>query len=981
MADLVGKLLDHFQIETLLGEGGMGAVYKARDLRLQRDVAIKVLHHHIAQQADFKKRFLQEARSAARLDHPGIVKVYYFGQEEDNLLYIVMQFISGANLRQMLEDLKAQEAWVPLDEGVQLVRQVSLALDYAHKRGVLHRDIKPNNIMIEPEPSDGLPYRPIITDLGLAKLAESTVVTREGSSMGTPAYMSPEQAMGEPTDARSDVYSLGVLLYELAVGHVPFPAKTITQAIRYHTKEPPPAPRTIRPDLPAAMERIILRALEKDPSDRYPDAETFAAALETPTSSPVAPTVTPTAQMNAVSLITQYQQSLSQPRGPSILKEFDTPFNLTQDSIQVLVDGKVVDTVTLTGRVLTLGRGQDNDLVLDNPQASRHHARIESDGDQYRVLDLDSRNGTYLGDTELLPGVPEIWRSDQALHIGNMWLRLVRTQQPGGGISRADGTVVDARAITFSAGKGWVGAYLEKKAFTVKPGQREVVTVDVLNQGPLVDHFTVSIEGIPAAWLPQTGAVRLMPGEHETVTLTIQPPRTPESRAGAYALKVHVASRSDPHQIATIDTSLRIGTYTEFASELHPQRIRAGKDGRITIQNRGNAQATFDVRWQDRSAALTFEPEPPQLQVAAGQQAEMTFRAGTKQGRWIGKEEIYPFAAEVRSPDGNTQMHQGEVVSRGWIPAWLLGVLAFGALVVIGAGLLIPRILGLLSEPTPRPLPTATAMVTASPAPAESTETPGPTPTLTPSPSPTVDWEAVFQDREESLLTQIRYREANGDVLWAYKTTAPPVLDGSLDEWAPRAYPISHVVHNLEGTTWQGPDDLYGSSYLAWDDAFLYIGVQVTDNVHAQTETGESIFRGDEVEIQVDTKLDEDFDDTSLSDDDIQIGFSPGNFSTREPEVHIWRPASLTQSGAMVELAARKTETGYVLETAIPWWMLQGRPPTETAVGITINVSDNDTPNEAQQIRLLSNSPNRTWGDPTTWGTLILVDWRPNETP
>ncbi len=251
MGELAGTLLDRYEILELLGEGGMGAVYKARDVTLQRDVAIKVLHPHIARQADFKARFLQEARTAAKLDHPGIVQVYDFNQTQDRL-YIVMKLIPGANLRQMLEDLKAAGKWVPLDEAVQLVRQISLALDYAHRRGVLHRDIKPNNIMIEPEPGNGLAYRPVITDLGLAKLAEGGIETRQGSSMGTPAYMSPEQALGQKTDARSDVYALGILLYELSVGRVPFPAKTITEAIRYHTSEKPPSPLSIRPGLPQA---------------------------------------------------------------------------------------------------------------------------------------------------------------------------------------------------------------------------------------------------------------------------------------------------------------------------------------------------------------------------------------------------------------------------------------------------------------------------------------------------------------------------------------------------------------------------------------------------------------------------------------------------------------------------------------------------------------------------------------------------------
>jgi len=242
MKELIGQSLDRYQIVSLLGEGGMGAVFKARDITLQRDVAVKIMHPQFARRPDFRERFLQEARTAARLDHPGIVQVFDFGQARSHL-YIVMEFIPGDNLRQMLQGLSSTNQWIVLAEAIQIVQQVSLALDYAHQQGVLHRDIKPDNVMLKPKPTDALPYRPVITDLGLAKLHEGGVMTVEGTSMGTPAYMSPEQAMGQATDARSDVYSLGILLYELAVGQLPFPVKTITEAIRYHTKEPPPPPR------------------------------------------------------------------------------------------------------------------------------------------------------------------------------------------------------------------------------------------------------------------------------------------------------------------------------------------------------------------------------------------------------------------------------------------------------------------------------------------------------------------------------------------------------------------------------------------------------------------------------------------------------------------------------------------------------------------------------------------------------------------
>ena len=318
--------------------------------------------------------------------------------------------------------------------------------------------------------------------------------------------------------------------------------------------------------------------------------------------------------------------------------------------------------------------------------------------------------------------------------------------------------------------------------------------------------------------------------------------------------------------------------------------------------------------------------------------------------------------------------------------------LAIAAIILV---LFVGRTLGTLATRTlsiPRQSPatvenTKTVMKTATPGeetetiegtdPPESPTAQPPTPTLTPTP----DWNVVLQERKASLLNQIQYRENNGPVLWAYKVTSPPTLDGSLDEWGDRRFSVSHVAYSTEGNTWQGANDLSGYCYLAWDDVNLYLAAQVTDDIHVQTETGDSLFEGDEVEIQIDANLQGDFADSSLSDDDGQIGFSPGDFSARQAEAYIWRPPELEQPGTMIDLAARQTDEGYVVETGIPWWVLGGRPPTETAVGFTVNFSDNDNPSIAQQMLLLSTSPNRKWGDPTTWGTLVLVNWRQDESP
>jgi len=276
---LIGQTLDQrYQVLSLLGSGGMGTVFKGRDTTLQRDVAIKVMHPHVAAQSDLQHRFLQEARAAARLNHPGIAQVFDFGQT-GQFFYIVLEFIPGHTLHRMLRDMRRAQRWIGLVEATRLVEQICLTLDYAHRQQVLHRDIKPNNIMIKSEPGETLPYQPVLMDLGLAKIIGGKSLTIAGASLGTPAYMSPEQAVGQPVDERSDIYALGILLYELVMGERPFPAKTIPEAVRYHTKEPPPPPRSLRPDLPEALEKIILTALAKSPAQRFAQAAAMAQAL------------------------------------------------------------------------------------------------------------------------------------------------------------------------------------------------------------------------------------------------------------------------------------------------------------------------------------------------------------------------------------------------------------------------------------------------------------------------------------------------------------------------------------------------------------------------------------------------------------------------------------------------------------------------------------------------------------------------------
>ena len=347
----VGQVLnDRYQIDSLLGTGGMGTVYRGRDQTLEREVAIKVMHPQFAQQTESRKRFLQEAQAAAKLNDPGIVQVFDFGQEQA-ILYIVMEFIPGDTLHHMLQNLRQAERWPRLSEALELVRQVCLAVDYIHRQGVLHGDLKPNNIMLKAEPSDSLPYQPILTDLGLARLLYQALMNN-GPPLGTPAFMSPEQALGEAVDSRSDIYALGVVLYELVTGQLPFPVRTLHEAMYVHTQQTPAPPRTLQPELPESVEQIILQALAKDPTSRFADAAAMAQALAETLPQAASVSSAPTDLVEVVSLLPAV---ISRPAPPEI--EVSIPDAPAEPTKQTTIGGDAISVGNISGGFVAIGAG------------------------------------------------------------------------------------------------------------------------------------------------------------------------------------------------------------------------------------------------------------------------------------------------------------------------------------------------------------------------------------------------------------------------------------------------------------------------------------------------------------------------------------------------------------------------------------------------------------------------------------------------
>jgi eukaryotic-like serine/threonine-protein kinase len=261
---MTGEVVSHYRILERLGSGGMGVVYKAEDTKLKRTVALKFLPPDLTSDEPATGRFIHEAQTASSLDHPNICTIHEIDRTENGRLFIVMACYEGETLKKRI-----QRGPMKIQDAIEIALQVAHGLAKAHEHGIVHRDIYPSNIMIT---GDGIVK---IIDFGLAKLAGRTRLTREGTTVGTVAYLSPEQARGDAVDHRTDIWSLGVVMYEMLTGEPPFKSDYEQAVIYSILNEEPKAPSTLRPCVPAGLDRIVMKALAKDPAQRHQRVSDF----------------------------------------------------------------------------------------------------------------------------------------------------------------------------------------------------------------------------------------------------------------------------------------------------------------------------------------------------------------------------------------------------------------------------------------------------------------------------------------------------------------------------------------------------------------------------------------------------------------------------------------------------------------------------------------------------------------------------------
>jgi eukaryotic-like serine/threonine-protein kinase len=751
MNDLIGQQIDNYRIETLLGEGGMGAVYRAHDIHLNRPVALKKISPRLARQPDFQRRFLQEAQAAARLNHPSIVQVHHFGARSD-ALYMAMSYIPGQSLGTYIRRLQETGRVIMLSESLIITAQIAEALGYAHRQGVIHRDVKPDNIMLKPldapEREGEPPIRAVVTDFGLAKLLEGGIETQTNTVLGTLPYMSPEQCRGRDIDGRSDIYSLGILLYQLATGRLPFEIRSIGDAAEKHIRATPPSPLEIRPDLPPAVADIILKAIAKQPEERFQTGAEMARALRrVPSDETRLMTMAQTSTQEIVSLVTQ----LLPEAGP-----FDPPDTETDlirptggDYLLIQKQGEADDTHELKKAVVVIGRSQTCDIVLDVPGVSRQHARLERTATGWQISDLGSSNGTWVKDSQLLPNIPERWEPESVARIGPYFIRW----QPGGTAVQPSTpslmqTAPHTNVTQILTMEGQLGVMVDPTNAEVAPGGRTEVQVELSNQGTMVDHFELGLSGLPTEWvrLP-TEAVQLMPGGRSLLPLTLHPPRDSSAQAGRHAYQLFINSASTGKQVAKIDGSVTVEPFTGFSFDAHPTRLVNEGICRVSLHNEGNNEAVFEISGRDPGGAVDFIGAQKAVTVPAGQSVELPLNVQPKKRPFMGKTEVHPFQVQAQATTGESQQKQGVLEVRPRFSTWMVALIPVLLMVCCVGGLVVPQSWERLSgqngqipgviEVTEEPVPGATA-----------------TPTDAPTPTPIPD--VSFPDELAELVDQIK---------------------------------------------------------------------------------------------------------------------------------------------------------------------------------------------------------------------------------
>lgn len=676
MTDLVGQTIENFRIERQIGQGGMGVVYEATDLSLNRKVALKIMHKHLAARESFQQRFVREAQNAARLKHPNIVQIHHFFSKNGQL-YLIMELLEDGSLQDYMRRLREQGRRMDQAEAVELVRQVAGGLHYAHQQGMVHRDMKPGNILLTRSTDITSPatiYRAMIADFGLAKLLQDMQTSQTGP-VGTLAYMSPEQILGGKVDHRSDIYALGVMLFELLVGQRPFNPQSLRDAVRAHRSGPVLSASNRPAGLDVRLEEILNRCLAPDPQDRYQSAHEIALALRefqggskvaqptepeqpqpTPVAAPAPPPSPPPPENKGGTHVT----NMTWPNAaPSMYPPADRSDLFGFDLLMIRYKNQQLDPLPIRQDIITIGRDATNHVALQGTkgEVSRSHARIERNPEGgYYIVDLGSTNGTYLGREKLIPKQPRYWDPDKSVRIGDYWLKLdlMRNRNRSGALRQQPGRTQQHAPSQppldsmVAAESDHIQVTTNQSHVIVEAGSFGDIMLTILNRSKFVDHYALTVEGLPPDWvvLPDK-QVKLLPEKQDAISVRLHPPRLSSSRAGQHRFLLRIASVKYANVFTTIPGILEINPFYQFQASIQPRLVNAYEQPVITITNEGNITDYYTLTATDNQYALMFELPDEPVPVEPGQTVDISIGVAPRKAPLVGSARVQPFDVTV----------------------------------------------------------------------------------------------------------------------------------------------------------------------------------------------------------------------------------------------------------------------------------------------------------------------------------------------
>ena len=720
MTDLIGRHIKQYRLDALLGDGGMGTVYKAHDTNLNRTVALKLMHAHYARQPEFRARLTQEAQSAAQLEHPSIVHIYDFGQSPEGL-FIAMEYVAGGNLRAHLQRLARLQKYLPLVQALQIGAQIAEALAYAHQRGMVHRDVKPGNIILKPlthpEQEGEQPFRAILTDFGLVKLAEGAALTESGLTMGTPLYMSPEQCQGEKLDGRSDLYSLGAVLYELITNQPPFQFRSLAEALTAHVRgDMPASASTLRPDVPPVVDAILERLLSKNPEARFEDGEQMASILR---SAIFSLSETPTRMMK--------RTAAQDPIIAQAVNEAPAGYHLLIES-----EHSSASYLPLDRPVLEVGRAAQNDIVLPVEGVSRHHVRLLATRAGWGMVDLGGVNGTFLDGQRLRPNELTLWPIGGLLQVGPYALTLQRDYKPDTEretkevaspvvpntrfanepppAQMAEQPTVPPLRVTVPEP---ISLYLASERLTAEPGQTIEVVAEIVNRTHLDDRVRLRVDGLPQEWISRPEGFVTVPanGGRAEIKFQITPPRVPTTPVGRQRFRVLLISQNDEDLDEAANATLLLSGYTELFASLEQKELALPDVATVVVRNQGNIPNQFSLELDDPAGKIRFRtPAPTNVLLAAGQQAQIEVALESAKFQRFGGTLAHDYGLRVVPQLGQVRRLNGQAILKPILPMGL----AYGVLLVTIFACVLAGALGgarLMGYGGVNPTPTTSGLV------------------------------------------------------------------------------------------------------------------------------------------------------------------------------------------------------------------------------------------------------------------------------